>query len=86
MSGTKNQTARGQRKKVKEHKKSRGKKKEGRKEDLDGKATKQRNIMGKSDAEGRTLLLQIQNSVDVEQAVRNLKGEEPLGDIKCLQL
>ena len=39
-----------------------------------------------SETEGRTLLLEIQNFVDVEQAMRILKGEEPLGDIKCLQL
>ena len=39
-----------------------------------------------SETEGRTLLLEIQNSADVEQAIRILKGEEPLGDIKCLQL
>lgn len=55
------------------------------------KQEQQRNrIMGKIDdysrTEGRTLLLEIQNSVDVEQAMRILKGEEPLGDIKCLQL
>ena len=39
-----------------------------------------------SQTEGRTLLLEIQNSVDVEQAMRILKGVEPLGDIKCIQL
>ena len=39
-----------------------------------------------SETEGRTLLLEIQNLVDVEQAMWILKGEEPLGDIKCLQL
>ena len=43
-------------------------------------------IDNKSQTEVRTLLLEIQNSVDVEQAMRILKGEEPLRDIKCIQL
>ena len=33
-----------------------------------------------------TLLLEIQNPQDVEQAIRILKGEEALGDIQCIQL
>ena len=33
-----------------------------------------------------TLLLEIQNPADVELAIRILKGEEPLGDIRCVQL
>ena len=33
-----------------------------------------------------TLLLQLQNSQDVQQAIRILKGEEALGDIQCIQL
>lgn len=33
-----------------------------------------------------TLLLEIQNPQDVQQAIRILKGEEALGDIQCIQL
>ena len=33
-----------------------------------------------------TLLLEIQNPADVEQAIRILNGEEPTGDIRCIQL